>query len=97
MFSGSVKMVGKMRIRLSTLRANTPLNLSMPLQGERGFILSLKMFWRSMHGPLCGASAVMAVRFEDACRSAMTQSARVSSGGFKQSRQLSAPWTNARQ
>jgi hypothetical protein len=39
MFSGSVKMVGKMRIRLSTLRANTPLNLSMPLQGELVFTL----------------------------------------------------------
>lgn len=34
MFSASVKLVGKLRIRLSTLPANTPLNLSMPLQGE---------------------------------------------------------------
>lgn len=34
MFSSSVKLVGKMRIRLSTLPANAPLNLSMPLQGK---------------------------------------------------------------
>jgi hypothetical protein len=34
MFTGSVKLVGKLRIRLSTLQANTPLNISMPLQGK---------------------------------------------------------------
>lgn len=33
-FSSSIKLVGKLRVRLSTLPANTPLNLSMPLQGE---------------------------------------------------------------
>jgi hypothetical protein len=42
MFSGSVKMVGKMRIRLSTLRANTPLNLSMPLQGKVDSTIAVK-------------------------------------------------------
>lgn len=34
LFSSSIKLVGKMRIRLSTLPANVPLNLSMPLQGK---------------------------------------------------------------
>eukprot|EP00879_Flechtneria_rotunda_P016466 GHRR01017231.1.p1 GENE.GHRR01017231.1~~GHRR01017231.1.p1 ORF type:complete len:473 (+),score=171.06 GHRR01017231.1:1679-3097(+) len=35
MFSGSNKLVGKLRVRLSTLPANSPLNITMPLQGER--------------------------------------------------------------
>eukprot|EP00879_Flechtneria_rotunda_P025283 GHRR01026857.1.p2 GENE.GHRR01026857.1~~GHRR01026857.1.p2 ORF type:complete len:235 (+),score=111.73 GHRR01026857.1:1509-2213(+) len=33
MFSGSNKLVGKLRVRLSTLPANSPLNITMPLQG----------------------------------------------------------------
>lgn len=45
MFSGSVKMVGKMRIRLSTLRANTPLNLSMPLQGKLDSTIGHTVDW----------------------------------------------------
>ena len=34
MFSSSIRLIGKMRVRLSTVTANTPMNVSMPLQGN---------------------------------------------------------------
>lgn len=40
LFSSSVRLVGKMRVRLSTITANTPLNVSMPLQGESHALLA---------------------------------------------------------
>jgi hypothetical protein len=35
MFTSSIRLAGKLRVRMSTLPRNVPLNLSMPLQGER--------------------------------------------------------------
>jgi hypothetical protein len=34
LFSSSIRLVGKMRVRLSTITPNTPLNITMPLQGN---------------------------------------------------------------
>jgi hypothetical protein len=33
LFSSSIRLVGKMRVRLSTITPNEPLNITMPLQG----------------------------------------------------------------
>jgi len=76
LFSSSIKLVGKMRIRLSTLPANVPLNLSMPLQGERSDCsrlspyallirheeVNLRQFTRVWHG-FDGAQCVIIMFF----------------------------------
>jgi hypothetical protein len=33
LFSSSIRLVGKMRVRLSTITPNAPFNITMPLQG----------------------------------------------------------------
>jgi hypothetical protein len=33
LFSSSIRLVGKMRVRLSTITPNAPINITMPLQG----------------------------------------------------------------
>lgn len=61
LFSGSSKLVGKLRIRLSTLPANTPLNLSMPLQGACGVRVGCTLAHCLLAaGPACFALAVFA-------------------------------------